>query len=413
MTISRRKFIESGLGLMGMYMSAPHMLTLGAQAAEFNPRLAGKQKILVVVQMGGGNDGLNCVVPYSNGTYYQQRPVLGIKPDKVLPLNNDIAFNPNMEALHGLFKSGNVALVQGVGYPNPNRSHFRSIEIWQTAQPEKIIETGWLGRYLDCAESSPAGKGNLFAAVNVEPTLPKTLSASKVLVPSVSNVFDFKFRTDTQYESDRKTQLKTFESIYSSFDLDRSHADLLRKVGMDANQASDYLQKIVRSYQGSVKYPDGPFGNGMKFIAQMISGGVNSSVYTVNLDGFDTHTNQLGSQNRLLKQFSEGVSAFYKDLTAHGLQDDVVIFAFSEFGRRVAENNGRGTDHGTAGPVYVIGSNVKGGVYGDHPSLTELDAGDLKYKIDFRCVYATLLDKWLGADSREILGQHFDYIPFV
>jgi uncharacterized protein (DUF1501 family) len=413
MTISRRKFIESGLGLMGMCLSMPQLLALGAQAAEFNPRSAGKSKILVVVQMGGGNDGLNTVVPYANDAYYKFRPIIGIKPDKVLPLNGELGFNPNMTGLQELYKQGKLAIIQAVGYPNPNRSHFRSIEIWQTAQPDKIVETGWLGRYLDHADCQGPENSNLFAAVNVEPTLPKTLSASKVLVPSVSNVFDFRFRTDPLYVADRETQVKTFESIYDSFDLQRPNAELLRKVGLDANQASDYLQKIVRAYKGDVRYPDGNFGNGLKFIAQMIAGGVNSSIYTVNLDGFDTHTNQLGTQNRLLKQLSEGVSAFYKDLIAHNLQDDVVIFAFSEFGRRVGENNGRGTDHGTAEPVYIIGSSVKGGIYGDHPSLSDLDAGDLKYKTDFRCIYATLLDKVLKADSRQILGQNFDYIPFV
>lgn len=413
MTISRRKFIESGLGLMGMYLTMPHMLTLGAQAAQFNPRAVGKSKILVVVQMGGGNDGLNTIVPYCNGRYYQARPTIGIKPESVLPIDNQIGFNPIMSGMHSLYKNGKVAIVQSVGYPNPNRSHFRSIEIWQTAQPDKIEETGWLGRYLDLADVSGRGTDNLFAAVNVEPTLPKTLSASKVLVPSVSNVFDFRFRTDTQYVPDRQAQLKTFDAIYESFDLKRDNVDLLRKVGVEANQASDYLQQVVRGYKGNVKYPDGNFGNGLKFIAQMIAGGVNSQVYTVNLDGFDTHTNQIGIQNRLLKQLSEGVSSFYQDLELHGLQDDVVIFAFSEFGRRVEENGGRGTDHGTAEPVYIIGSQVKGGVFGDHPSLSDLDAGDLKYQTDFRSLYATLLDRWLNADARQILGHNFDIIPFV
>jgi uncharacterized protein (DUF1501 family) len=361
--------------------------------------------------MGGGNDGLNTVVPYADGAYYKARPTIGIKPEKVLQLNQQIGFNPQMEGLHNLFNSGKVAVIQGVGYPNPNRSHFRSIEIWQTAQPDKIGETGWLGRYLDCADCTK--NGNIFAAVNVEPTLPKTLQANKFMVPSVTNVFDFKFRTDPQYLQDRQTQVKTFEDIYASFSSKRPHAELLRKAGLEANKASDYLQKIVRAYKGDVKYPDGNFGNGLKFIAQMIAGGVDSRIFTVNLDGFDTHTNQLSGQNRLLKQLSDGVSAFYKDLQQHNLQDDVVIFAFSEFGRRVAENNGRGTDHGTAAPVYVIGSKVKGGVYGDHPSLTSLDAGDLKYNTDFRCIYATLLDKWMAADSKQILGQQFDYIPFV
>jgi uncharacterized protein (DUF1501 family) len=413
MTISRRKFLQSGLGLMAMYMSAPQLLTLAARAATYKPRKPGESKILVVIQMGGGNDGLNTVIPFNAGEYYAARPVIGIKPDKVLKVDNNVGFNPNMDALHALHQSGKVAVIQGVGYPNPNRSHFRSIEIWQTANPDKIVETGWLGRYLDYTCSADDSAANLFAAVNVEPTLPKTLAAQKVLVPSVNNVFDFKFRTDPEYAADREAQVKTFNQIYESFELKRPQVELLREAGAEANKASEYLQKIVRSYKSDVKYPANNFGNGLKFIAQMIAGGVNSRIYTVNLDGFDTHTNQLGVQNRLLKQFSDGVGAFYRDLEAHGLQDDVVIFAFSEFGRRVAENNGRGTDHGTAAPVWVIGSQVKGGVYGDHPSLTSLDAGDLRYKIDFRNIYATLLEKWMGADSKAVLGQNFDIMPFV
>jgi uncharacterized protein (DUF1501 family) len=336
------------------------------------------------------------------------RPVIGIAQDKVLRLNDQIGFNPNMDGMHDLFKQGKIALIQGVGYPIPNRSHFRSIEIWQTANPDKIIETGWLGRYLDLADSN-----NLFAAVNVEPALPKTLASNKCMVPSVSNVFDFKFRTDPQYMADHDAQLQTFNSIYQSFELKRPEVEVLRDAGLDANKASDYLQKIVRGYKSDVKYPNGNFGNGLKFIAQMLAGGVDAKIFTVNHDGFDTHTNQLGVQNRLLKTFSDGIAAFYKDLEAHGLQDDVVVMAFSEFGRRVAENNGRGTDHGTAAPVYIIGSKVKGGIYGDHPSLTDLDEGDLKHGLDFRSVYATLLDKWMNADSREVLGQHFETIQFV
>lgn len=410
MSISRRKFLQ-GLGLMSVYLSAPEALLLSAQAAEYAPRAVGKSKILVLVQMTGGNDGLNTVVPYNNGTYYQLRPTLAVKPEQVLPLDKEIGFNPNMTALHELFKQGKVAVVQGVGYPNPSRSHFRSIEIWQTAQPDAIVETGWLGRYLDCADCTR--NGNVFAAVNVDPTLPKTLQSNRIMVPSVSNVFDFKFRTDPRYLQDRETQVRAFEDIYGSFQSKRPNADLLRNAGLEANKASDYLQKIVRGYSSEVKYPDGSFGNGLKFISQMISGGVDSRIFTVSLDGFDTHTNQANLQNKLLNQFSEGVAAFYTDLERNNLQDDVVILGFSEFGRRVVENNGRGTDHGTAAPLYVIGSQVKGGVFGEHPSMTVLDEGDLKYKTDFRSVYATVLDRWMGADSGEILGKRFEYIPFV
>ena len=407
MAVSRRRFMQAGLGMLSVYMAAPHALMLAAQAAEFQSRRSGS-KVLVLVQMGGGNDGLNTVIPYGMGQYYALRPVIGIAQDKVLHLNDQVGLNPNMDALQGLFKDGKMAVIQGVGYPSPNRSHFRSIEIWQTGNPEKIIETGWLGRYLDLSDGT-----NLFTAINVEPSLPKSLASNKCMVPSVANVNDFAFRTDPQYRADHDDQLATFNNVYQSFDLKRPGVDLLRDAGLDANKASEYLQKIVRGYKSDVKYPGNPFGNQLKFISQMLVGGVDAKIFTITHDGFDTHSNQLGVQNRLLKAFSDGIAAFYKDLEAHGLHDDVMIVAFSEFGRRVAENNGRGTDHGTAAPVYVIGNKIKGGLYGDHPSLVDLDQGDLKYHIDFRSVYATVLDKWLAADSRQVLGANYDQLPFV
>ncbi len=414
MNVSRRNFLTSGLGVLGVVLSGPQIFALAAQAASIAPRAGGKERILVVVQMGGGNDGLNTVIPCGMGAYYQARPQLAIQPEQVLPLTGQIGLHPSMSGFADLCKQGKLAVIQAVGYPNPNRSHFRSMEIWQTAQPDRIADTGWLGRYLDLADTGTAGGAeHLFPAVNAGPLLPKTLSASKVIVPSVAGVADFRFRTDPRYADDRNAQVAAFTDIYSSFDLQRPHVDLLRKVGLDAREASDFLTRSVRSYKGTVAYPGNSFGDGMKFIAQMIAGGVNSRIYSIGLDSFDTHANQSRKQGTLLKQLSDGLAAFQKDLEAHQLDRDVIVLCFSEFGRRVSENAGRGTDHGTAGPVFVLGSPVKGGVYGDHPSLTDLDAGDLKFKIDFRTVYATILDRWLGADSRQILGGNFDSLAFV
>lgn len=410
--VSRRKFLKQGLGVVGVSLTLPSIWSLAAKAADFAPRQSGKTKILVLVQMGGGNDGLNTVIPYTDGAYYKARPVIGIAADKALPLDGKTALHPDMTAFADLYESGKLAIVQGVGYPTPNRSHFRSIEIWQTGFPDRIENTGWLGRYLDSCCAHGAGE-NLFPAVNVDPILPKSLLADQVTVPSVNNPMEFKFRTDPMYQQDREAQVQAFNEIYADFDLKRPHADLLRKAGVDANAASDYLQRLVKNYQSTAKYPTGSFGNGLKFIAQMIAGGLNAPVFSVSLDGFDTHTNQLRTQAGLLKQLSEGVTAFYEDLKAHKVDDDVVLMAFSEFGRRVAENGGRGTDHGTAAPAFVAGTNIRGGIYGEQPSLTNLDNGDLKYVIDFRSMYATILDKWLAADSKSILAGSFEYVPFL
>jgi uncharacterized protein (DUF1501 family) len=411
MNISRRNLIKVGLGALTYYLSAPQFLLLAAGASEITPRTIGKSKILVIIQLSGGNDGLNTVIPYGIGNYYQARPSLAIKPDQVLPLTNEIGLNPNMQGLANLYKEGKLAILQAVGYENANRSHFRSIEIWQTAEPNKICNTGWLGRYLDHVNGDKSM--GLFPSVNVESTLPATLAANNVMVPSVSNINDFRFKTDPRYYNDHKAQLKAFNEIYKQFDLNRPNIDLLREAGLNANEASDYLRRVVSTYKSNVKYPNGKFGSGLQFIAQMIVGGVNAKIFNVSLDGFDTHTNQLVTQNNLLKQLSAGISAFHEDLQNHQIADDVLIMTFSEFGRRVAENGGRGTDHGTAEPLFIVGNKVKGGIYGDHPSLKNLDEGDLKYKIDFRSAYASILDRWLSVDAKQILGRAYDIIPFV
>lgn len=411
--VSRRDFLRQGLGFLTVSLSIPSVLALAGHAANFAPRQSGKSKILVLVQMNGGNDGLNTVIPFEDGAYYKARPTIAIAADKVLRLDGKTGLHSDMTGFAELFKNKNLAIVQGVGYPTPNRSHFRSIEIWQTASPDRIENTGWIGRYLDCCASSSSAGEPLFPAVNVDPILPKSLLADRVTVPSVNNPMEFKFRTDPLYAQDRQAQVQAFNEIYADFDLKRPHADLLRKAGVDANAASDYLQQLVKSYKGVSKYPNGNFGNSLKFIAQMITGGLNSPVFACSLDGFDTHTNQSRQQAGLLKQLSDGISAFYDDLKAHKVDEDVLVMAFSEFGRRVAENGGKGTDHGTAAPAFVIGTDVKGGIYGDQPSLTNLDNGDLRYGIDFRSIYATILDRWMDADARKIIGGSYEYVPFV
>ncbi|HEY9759425.1 MAG TPA: DUF1501 domain-containing protein [Oculatellaceae cyanobacterium] len=413
MTLTRRDFLKSGLAVAGVCLSWSQACVLASQAAKLAPRQPGSGKVLVLVQLAGGNDGLNTVIPYGNGAYHQARPAIGIKDNEVLALNGQIGLHPSMKTMADLYRQGKVAVLLGLGYPGPNRSHFRSIEIWQTANPERIIDTGWLGRYLDLASASDRSDGNIFPAVNVDPILPKTFSSEKVVIPSVYDVNQFRFATDAHYQQDHKCQLEAFNKIYSDFNLQRPGIELLRGVGQDTLQASDYLYGAVKSYQGTVNYPDTGFARSLKFIAQMIVAGVSATVYNVSLGGFDTHSNQLNTQARLLQQLSDGLTAFQKDIEQHQLDRDVITMTFSEFGRRVGQNNGNGTDHGTAAPHFVLGSAVRGGIYGDYPSLSNLDSGDLKYKIDFRNMYATILDRWLGADSREVLGGKFDDIRFV
>jgi uncharacterized protein (DUF1501 family) len=410
MTTSRRDFLLSGLGLMGAAVYGNELFGLLAQQAQAAPRAVGASKILIIIQMSGGNDGLNTVIPFADPAYLKIRPTIGIKPDVVLKLDDKVALNPNMTPFQDLYKAGKLAVVQGVGYPNPNRSHFRSIEIWQTAEPKKVKDTGWIGRYLDLANSGKAQLDNIFPAINVDPILPKTLSAQKVVVPSISDVKNFTFKADPRYEADRTAQLSTFNSIYQKYSLNRPYIEELRRVGLDTTQASDSIAKMVATYKDGAKYPNSGFGRGMQFIAQLIIGGVNCSIYNISIGGFDTHTNEQRAHEGLFRTLTEGVKALQTDLENHGLDKDVCMMTFSEFGRRVGENGGRGTDHGAAAPMFIIGSNVKGGVIGDQPSLTDLDDGDLKYKIDFRNVYASVLDRWLGADSKAVLGDKYDML---
>ncbi|HEY9785034.1 MAG TPA: DUF1501 domain-containing protein [Candidatus Obscuribacterales bacterium] len=393
-----------------MTLSPLQILSLAADAQESTGRAG--EKILVVVQLTGGNDGLNTVVPFNDGAYFDKRPKIALKESQVLPLNGETGLHPAMTAMAELFRQGKLAILEGVGYPNPNRSHFRSLEIWQTAQPEEIGSTGWLGRYVDLKTHGAACEP--VPAVNVDPILPLSLVAEKVAVPSVNNVSGFRLQTEPKYKQDRKVPSEAFLDINSNFlQAEPPYRALLTQAGLDADDASQRLLKAAGKQESKAKYPGGKLGDGLKFISQMICSGVTSTVYTVSLDGFDTHANQPQTQARLLKQLSDAIGAFQSDLEEHGVAPRVLTAVFSEFGRRLEENSGCGTDHGTAEPLFIIGSGIKGGVYGSRPSLTALDNGDLKYTVDFRHVYATLLDRWLQADSVEILGKNFETLAFV
>ncbi len=408
MKITRRRFVQSGITAFGAALASSQLVNLLAQQAQAAPRNAGASRILILVQMSGGNDGLNTVIPYADPAYLKLRPSIGIKPDAVLKLDDKFGLNPNLGPLEQLFKDGHLAIVQGVGYPNPNRSHFRSLEIWQTAEPKKVKDTGWIGRYLDLANAGNNRIDNIFPAINIDSIPPKTLSAEKVIVPSINDIARFSFKTNPRYEADRKAQIEAFNAIYEKYQLNRPYINELRKVGLDTTGASDYFEKLVTQNPGSAKFPNDGFGKAMRFISQLIVGGVNCSIYTLSLGGFDTHTNEVNAQGRQLRTLGESIKALHDNLKEHKLDKDVVVMTFSEFGRRAAENGGRGSDHGAAAPMFVVGSQVKGGIVGEHPSLTELEDGDLKYKMDFRNVYASVLDKWLNADSKIILGDKFD-----
>jgi uncharacterized protein (DUF1501 family) len=410
---SRRVFISRSLGVAVLGGTLPSFLARAADAQAL-PSLGSTidpDNVLVVVQMGGGNDGLNTVVPYSDDAYHRVRPTIGIAERSVLPIDERIGLNPAMAPLLELYKEGHLAIVQGVGYPNPNRSHFEATQIWETASPDRPVSTGWLGRYLDRivpAQTAPSDAG-LFSAVSLGDTVPAALIAQHVDVPAIGALNTF------GYNSGKDAASKTTAGVlYDGAKAGQSpYLDLIETTSRNAMHGGDVLKAKIASYKTTVAYPNDPFSQQLKLAAQIIGSRVGTRVIFVSIGSFDTHAGQRAQQDRLLGYLSSGLLAFYNDLAAHDLAGNVLAMTFSEFGRRVAQNASNGTDHGTAMPLFVAGGKVKGGVYGSHPSLTDLDHGDLKFATDFRAVYATVLEKWMGRTSTQILAGTYETVAFV
>lgn len=411
---SRRAFISRSLGVAVLGGAMPSFFGKAALADPL-PTLGSTldpRNVLVVVQMGGGNDGLNTLVPYSDDAYHRVRPAIGIAENAVLRIDDRIGLNPVMTALNELYKEGRIAIVQGVGYPNPNRSHFEATQIWETASPDHPVATGWLGRYLDRtipANAAGSDNANLFTAVSIGDTVPAALIALHVDVPAVGALNTF------QYNAGKDTASKaTAGRLYDGAKPGQSpYLDLIETTARTAMHGGDILRAKIASYQHAVTFPIDPFSQQLALAAQIIGSDLGTRVIFVSIGSFDTHAGQRAQQDRLLGYMSNGLRTFYQDLEAHGNADRTLALTFSEFGRRVQQNASNGTDHGTAMPLFVMGGKVKGGLYGTHPSLTDLDNGDLKFNIDFRSVYATVLDKWLGRDSSQIIGSSFDQLSFV
>jgi uncharacterized protein (DUF1501 family) len=367
----------------------------------------GDDRVLVVINMQGGNDGLNTVVPHGMQQYYRYRPTLGIAPGDVLHIDAKVGLNPAMTSLKGMFDAGKVAIVQGAGYPKPDHSHFRSTEIWQTAAPDRFERTGWLGRYLD---SAGLPKTNLFNAVALAQVMPEAFVSRTVDVPAIGA-----FRT-YGLASDKQASTKAaFAALVRDERLpfDSPYLARVAEIEDHAQRGSEELPKLVAGYKTAVNYPGTPLARSLALAAQMIGSKLGSRVIYVQHGSFDTHAAQKPTQDRLLREMSDALKAFYDDLAEHGNDTRTLTMTFSEFGRRVAENASRGTDHGEAGPMFVVGGGIRGGLFGEHPSLDQLDDGDAVYTVDFRSVYATVLEKWLGRPSAPILAADFAQVPFL
>jgi uncharacterized protein (DUF1501 family) len=372
------------------------------------PLAGGDDRVLVVVNFQGGNDGLNTVVPFGMPAYYKYRPSLAVPQNDVLRINDTLGLNPSLKAFKDMYDKGQVAIVQGVGYPKPDYSHFRSTEIWQTAAPDAYVSTGWLGRYLDGANLPPE---NLFNAVAIADVLPEVLVADRVDVAAIAQLNGYGLASDRSKTLGR--------DAFHSFVTDNNvpfHSPYLAQVAQiedHAQRGAEELPQLVAGYKAAATYPATPIGRSLALAAQIAGSKLGTRVLFVQLGSFDTHTTQKGTQDRLLADFSDAIGAFYTDLAAHGNDNRVLTMTFSEFGRRVAENGSRGTDHGSAAPLFVIGGGVKGGLYGEHPSLDALDNGNLRYTTDFRSVYATVLEKWLKRPSSGIVGAGFTPLPLL
>ena len=372
-----------------------------------------KDPVLVVLQLSGAYDALNTIIPYTDPLYADYRPMLKVDPAEVLHINDSIGFHPSMGPMKELYDQGKVAIIQGIGYPNPIRSHFRSMDIWQTAEPEKMATEGWLGRTI--RELDP-NKENVLTAVNFGRGLPRTLAAPGVSVASVGNLETYGVLTGIGGEEQRTKALEIFARMYSPMIGTGPVKEYLSQTGMDALKGADILSTAPQKYTSTIEYNSDTFSQWVRNVAQVHLADLGSRIlYTgLNPGTFDTHANQATVFPQLWTDVSNAVSDFYQDLKEHNAGDNVVVFMFTEFGRRMKEN-GPGTDHGSGGMAFVIGDPVKGGLYGEYPSLEpdKLDEGDLQWNNDFRGTYATLLEKWMGMDSQPILGGSFEQLDFI
>ena len=418
-------------------------MSFNALAAESAVQVAtGKDSpILVLVQLAGGNDGLNALVPYADDAYYSARPRIGIPKGDVLSLNDYVGFNKVLQPLKGIYDQGHLGVIQGVGYPNPNRSHFRSTEIWQTAvDSEKTLSTGWLGRYFD-NQCAGAAEPDPMAGMAVGNETPLAMVGKTPSSVTLSRPENYRFQTGARGEDGQrkegvyrelnqpKEMMGDSEFVGGSTEAGASigtlggagmalapgedSLDFLQRVALDAQLSSDKITEIAKKYPTTAAYPTNNLANSLHLVARMIAGGMSTRVYYVSQGGFDTHQGQTNTHNRLLTDLGESLAAFHEDIKAQGKLDQVLVMTFSEFGRRVAENGSGGTDHGTAAPMFMMGAGVKAGVYGTAPSLTTLDKGDLIHTVDFRSVYASVLEHWMKTPSAPILGRKFPLLGVV
>lgn len=360
-------------------------------------------KKLVIIQLAGGNDGLNTIIPYTNDLYYKNRPSLAISKENVLKVTDEIGFHKNLAPLKNLYDQGNLTIINNVGYPNPNRSHFRSTDIWQSASnSNEYLTTGWLGRYIDQYGKAP------YSGIELDDSLSLILKGKNINGIATKNPKILYANTETPY-------FKKLINYQTEEHLSEHNLGYLYKTMIDAKSSAKYIYEKTNTFKSKMEYPKNPFGKQLKTTAEFINSHIESKVYYVSMGGFDTHASQANKQAKLLKTYSEAIAVFVKDLKKNDTFKDTLIITFSEFGRRIKQNAGGGTDHGAANNVFIIGDALnKKGFYNEMPNLNQLDKnGDLIHTVDFRSIYATVLDKWLAVDDVKILNKSFNKLHFI
>lgn len=404
MNLTRRSFLRfslAGSSLVALDATIPNFVgRTAAQAPDAQSRGA-RDTILVVVQLTGGNDGLNTVIPVSDPEYARLRPTL--RQTDTLRVNDQIGLHSALTGLHGLLQDNALCIVQGVGYPNPSQSHFRSMDIWHAASTAETLNEGWIGKAL---RHIPAAASFHLAGSNE--SAPLALTGAPARVPSIASLDDFQHRLQAASGADRRRQRELLDAACQRSASAPSLLDFVQRTAVETYAASRRLSEIRRNYEPRVAYPASALANHLKLAAQLIDAGLGARLFYVTLDGFDTHAAQAPVHASLLRDVSDSITAFYRDTAARGHRDRLLIMTFSEFGRRGPENGSRGTDHGAGAPMFLIGGKVRAGLVGAHPSLVNLQQGNLPHAIDFRQVYASVLERWLGVPSRQVLGQAFE-----
>jgi uncharacterized protein (DUF1501 family) len=378
---------------------------------KFMTTTVNKEPVIVVLQLTGGNDYINTVIPHNSSLYRDYRPSVNIHENDVLELTNHIGFHPAMKPLKQMYDKGNIAVIHGVGYQNSPRSHFRSMDIWHTCEPNKLGTEGWLGKAVNMIDPN---KENVVTAVSMGPTLFRALVAPDVPVATVSNLNNYGMLTDISPVTKRNRVLERYKKMYSPMIGSGPVMEFLGRTGLDAIKGADILNIAPEKYNSTIEYANNSISNKLKSIAQIHLANLGSRIFYCDIGSFDTHADQLATHNKLWDATSNAIKDFFDDLEEHNASDNVIMFLFSEFGRRVFDN-GAGTDHGAGGVCFAIGNRIHGGEYGNYPSMkkADLDQGDLVPDMDFRSVYTTIIEDWLKLEARPIVGGQFDKPQFV